>query len=507
MFERFTEKAIKTIMLAQEEARRVGHNFVGSEQILLGLIGEGSGLAAMSLRSMGVKLKDARVEVEKIIGRGSGFVAVEIPFTPRAKRILENSWNAARKVNDNFIGTEHLLLGLIAEGEGVACRVLEILGVDLMELHTRVLKARLKNKTMQTVSLHSVLTAARDEAVVMTSVVLKPEHLLLALSRCKTESFATYLEKTGINESNLRNAVHAVRKEHGDNGNPILFPLCVRLAGFLRWPWVNAESRAVLSLAEQKRRNMTDPAADANHILLALVSSKDVAVSEILSRLGVDSDDLIQFVENFLKQRDEQYLTVTLGQPMPSDIRKTSSGKGQDLPTDEEIARLFGLDQLRAGRAYLRKYPKHGERVGSLQIEYSWKLEIRPSFEQAAVLCVMKTVGEEFEGKMTDGWLKLAFATADDSAIIEIENDPISEILRQMNLLAQESGITVDGIGYKLTLSTPEVAAELSFANPRSAVLRELEGKLVSLAEQVVASVHNEALSEVLQNWKSYVDQ
>ena len=82
MFERFTEKAIKVIMLAQEEARRLGHNFVGTEQILLGLIGEGTGVAAKVLKSMGVNLKDARIEVEKIIGRGSGFVAVEIPFTP-----------------------------------------------------------------------------------------------------------------------------------------------------------------------------------------------------------------------------------------------------------------------------------------------------------------------------------------------------------------------------------------------------------------------------------------
>ena len=98
MFERFTEKAIKVIMLAQEEARRLGHNFVGTEQILLGLIGEGTGIAAKVLKSMGINLKDARVEVEKIIGRGSGFVAIEIPFTPRAKRVLELSLEEARQL-------------------------------------------------------------------------------------------------------------------------------------------------------------------------------------------------------------------------------------------------------------------------------------------------------------------------------------------------------------------------------------------------------------------------
>lgn len=140
MFERFTEKAIKVIMLAQEEARRLGHNFVGTEQVLLGLIGEGTGIAAKTLKSMGVNLKDARIEVEKIIGRGSGFVAVEIPFTPRAKRVLELSWDEARQLGHNYIGTEHLLLGLIREGEGVAARVLENLGVDLNKIRSNVVK-------------------------------------------------------------------------------------------------------------------------------------------------------------------------------------------------------------------------------------------------------------------------------------------------------------------------------------------------------------------------------
>ena len=151
MFERFTEKAIKVIMLAQEEARRLGHNFVGTEQVLLGLIGEGPGVAAKTLKSMGVTLKDARAEVEKIIGRGSGFVAVEIPFTPRAKRVLELSWDEARQLGHNYIGTEHLLLGLIREGEGVAARVLENLGVDLNKIRSNVVKMLGESKP-QTVS-------------------------------------------------------------------------------------------------------------------------------------------------------------------------------------------------------------------------------------------------------------------------------------------------------------------------------------------------------------------
>ncbi len=153
MFERFTEKAIKVIMLAQEEARRLGHNFVGTEQVLLGLIGEGTGIAAKTLKSMGVNLKDARVEVEKIIGRGSGFVAVEIPFTPRAKRVLELSWDEARQLGHNYIGTEHLLLGLTREGEGVAARVLENLGVDLNKIRSNVVKMLGDSKPQGTASV------------------------------------------------------------------------------------------------------------------------------------------------------------------------------------------------------------------------------------------------------------------------------------------------------------------------------------------------------------------
>jgi ATP-dependent Clp protease ATP-binding subunit ClpC len=128
------------IKLAHEEARRLGHNFVGTEQILLGLIGEGNGVAAKVLHSLGVTLKEAREEVEKIIGRGSGFVAVEIPFTPRSKRVLELSLEESRTLGQDYVGTEHLLLGLLRDGEGVAAKVLLNLGVDSIEARTRVIQ-------------------------------------------------------------------------------------------------------------------------------------------------------------------------------------------------------------------------------------------------------------------------------------------------------------------------------------------------------------------------------
>ncbi len=140
MFERFTEKAVKAIMLAQEEARRLGHNFVGTEQILLGLIGEGTGVAFRVLKSLGVTLKDARLEVEKIIGRGQGFVPVEIPFTPRAKQVLELAIEESHQLGHDYVGPEHLLLALIRSGEGVAARVLSNLGVDPDQIRDQVVQ-------------------------------------------------------------------------------------------------------------------------------------------------------------------------------------------------------------------------------------------------------------------------------------------------------------------------------------------------------------------------------
>jgi len=150
MFERFTDTAIKVIRLSQEEARRLGHNFVGTEQILLGLIGEGNGVAAKVLLSLGITLKEAREEIEKIIGRGSGFVAVEIPFTPRSKRVLELSLEESRSLGRDYVGTEHLLLGLIRDGEGVAAKVLLNMGVESTEVRVKVLQLLSKTKAALT---------------------------------------------------------------------------------------------------------------------------------------------------------------------------------------------------------------------------------------------------------------------------------------------------------------------------------------------------------------------
>ena len=139
MFEKFTEGAIKVIMLSQEEARRMGHNFVGTEQLLLGVIGQRHGIGARALKKIKITLKKARKEIELYIGRGTGFVASEIPFTPRAKRVLEMAVHEGKDLGQNFVGTEHILLALIAESDGVAMRTLDKLHVNIPQLKNLIL--------------------------------------------------------------------------------------------------------------------------------------------------------------------------------------------------------------------------------------------------------------------------------------------------------------------------------------------------------------------------------
>ncbi|MPZ71058.1 MAG: AAA domain-containing protein, partial [Actinobacteria bacterium] len=140
MFERFTDRARRVVVLAQEEARLLNHNYIGTEHILLGLIHEGEGVAAKALESLGISLEKVRQQVEEIIGAGQSPPSGHIPFTPRAKKVLELSLREALQLGHNYIGTEHILLGLIREGEGVAAQVLVKLGADLGRVRQQVIQ-------------------------------------------------------------------------------------------------------------------------------------------------------------------------------------------------------------------------------------------------------------------------------------------------------------------------------------------------------------------------------
>jgi ATP-dependent Clp protease ATP-binding subunit ClpC len=140
MFERFTDRARRVVVLAQDEARLLDHNYIGTEHILLGLVHEGEGVAAKAMAALGISLEAVRQQVEQIIGRGQQAPSGHIPFTPRAKKVLELSLRESLQLGHDYIGTEHILLGLLREGEGVAAQVLVRLGADLNRVRQEVIK-------------------------------------------------------------------------------------------------------------------------------------------------------------------------------------------------------------------------------------------------------------------------------------------------------------------------------------------------------------------------------
>ncbi|MDP6783395.1 MAG: Clp protease N-terminal domain-containing protein, partial [Dehalococcoidia bacterium] len=162
-FERFSDRARRVLSLAQEEAQRFNHNYIGTEHILLGLVREGEGVAARVLSNLGVDLHKVRAAVEFIIGRGEKPPTGEIGLTPRAKRVIELSVDEARQLTHNYIGTEHLLLGLLREGEGVAAGVLESLGMNLDKVRSEVNRILQSPTSPQPLSRPSTKTPTLDQ--------------------------------------------------------------------------------------------------------------------------------------------------------------------------------------------------------------------------------------------------------------------------------------------------------------------------------------------------------
>jgi ATP-dependent Clp protease ATP-binding subunit ClpC len=140
VFERFTDRARRVVVLAQEESRMLNHNYIGTEHILLGLAHEGEGVAALALESLDISIEDLRREVEQIVGQGQAAPTGHIPFTPRARKVLELSLRESLQLGANYIGSEHILLGLIREGEGVAAQLLQKLGADLNRVRQTVIQ-------------------------------------------------------------------------------------------------------------------------------------------------------------------------------------------------------------------------------------------------------------------------------------------------------------------------------------------------------------------------------
>jgi ATP-dependent Clp protease ATP-binding subunit ClpA len=216
MFEKFSDRARRVVVLAQEEARLLDHNYIGTEHILLGLVHEGEGVAARALGSLNIRLDAVRREVEEIIGQGgSSPPPGHIPFTPRAKKVLELSLREAIQLGHNYIGTEHILLGLLREGEGVACQVLVKLGASLPKVRARVLQLAAKSTGEGTGGWvfrpSSELTAVLDEAHRVAEArgesEVMPIHLFLAAVEQPNGAAGRMLQIVGVDPEELRRQI------------------------------------------------------------------------------------------------------------------------------------------------------------------------------------------------------------------------------------------------------------------------------------------------------------
>jgi ATP-dependent Clp protease ATP-binding subunit ClpA len=233
MFERFTDRARRVVVLAQEEARLLNHDYIGTEHILLGLINETEGVAAAALESLGVSLEGARVQVEELARRGDKPATGHIPFTPRAKKALELSLREALRLGHNYIGTEHILLGLIHEGTGVGAQVVTKLGATLEGVREEVIRL-LQSEVVRTEEIdepsqfslsskgRTALALADEFAAKTGQGLIQPAHLLMGLIALSASDpiVRKMLEELGINFGEVQRRMEELSSEpEGDEGS------------------------------------------------------------------------------------------------------------------------------------------------------------------------------------------------------------------------------------------------------------------------------------------------
>jgi ATP-dependent Clp protease ATP-binding subunit ClpA len=304
-FDKFTERARKVLLLAQEEAQRFNHNYIGTEHLLLGLVREGDGVAARVLNNMGVQLPKVRSAVEFIIGRGEGAVIGDIGLTPRAKKVLELAVDEGRRLNHHYINTEHLLLGLVREEEGIAAGVLETLGVNLENVRLHVMSV----VDNQPLDLHApppfrpighgpgvetlgrgslaMLVRAFNEAATMGYAEVDTGHLLIALLSGKNEG------EPGDNDELARRIAEfrqTMREIYPPPDNPDLSALAL-----------NRDARSVLERASYEARTRAAPLVEPEHILLAITLS----AGSLAERLNQQLEQLIHVIRRRTSQDPE----------------------------------------------------------------------------------------------------------------------------------------------------------------------------------------------------------
>src|SRR5579883_1780794 len=299
MYERFTDRARKVMQLANQEAQRFNHEYIGTEHILLGLVKEGSGVAANVLKNLDIDLRKIRLEVEKIVQSGPDMVTMgKLPQTPRAKKVIEYSIEEARDLNHNYVGTEHLLLGLLREEEGVAAQVLMNSGVSLERARQEVL-----NLLASTALLHpeaaapappapaapptpvpenrftkrtrAVMELARQEAERLRREMIATEHILCGVLQGDEGSVARVLLDSGVDLAKLRAAM-ATKAAPGPYGVPVSgLPLTDR-------------ARQVLAFAAEEADRLGEAGIAPGHLVLGILRDREGAAVTLLAELAIN---------------------------------------------------------------------------------------------------------------------------------------------------------------------------------------------------------------------------
>jgi len=354
-FEKFTERARKVFSLAQEEAQQMNHNYIGTEHLLLGLVREGDGIAARVLARLGVQLPKVRQEVLNIIGEGKDEVTGDPGLTPRAKKVIELSMDEARRLNNHYIGTEHLLLGLVREGEGVAMIALEKLGVSKERIHEQVLQIVSRSQSYQqspqirkpsepvtgpamsmdeltqrfTERARKVFELTHEEAARFNHNYIGTEHLLLGLVKEGDGIAARVLANLGVQLPKVRSAVEFIIGR-GDGlivGQPGLTP----------------RAKKVIELSMDEARRLNNHYIGTEHLLLGLVREGEGIAAGVLESLGVSLEKVRQQVMQVVSQSSSYQqstssdIALRVSIPAADYLRLRGIAKRSDRSVDELV--------------------------------------------------------------------------------------------------------------------------------------------------------------------------
>ena len=305
-FDKFTERARKVLSLSQEEAQRFQHNYIGTEHLLLGLVREGEGVAAVVLSNLGVELNKVRDTVEAIIGRGDRIVLGEIGLTPRAKKVIELAVDEARRLNHHYIGTEHLLLGLVREGEGIAAGVLESMGVNLEKVRTQTIQVLSQSGISQRMEgthvelMVQLMTTQLNKALDALASVLREKEQ--AVQQKENERAAELRDHEIKLRDRISNLESALRRPPGFSQTH--FTQSEIQIDDDTFDTFTVQLERVLSRSQEEAKFFQHNYSGTEHLLLALIHESSGVAAEVLSNLDVDANEVRKAVENIIGHGD-----------------------------------------------------------------------------------------------------------------------------------------------------------------------------------------------------------